>query len=199
MLVAGAAAQIAFQPVADLLLGGVGMVRQQLARRQNHPRRTKSALQRVLIPERLLQRIQLSVLRQSFDRQDLAPLGLDGEHRTALDGHAVEHDGAGPADGGLAADVRPGEPGDFPQIVYEQQARLYFVRMALAVDSESDLLCHRAHPGTRIGPSPVHKTLSEKGVSSHTITRERQTQSDRLLGILYAISLSKFRRARLWI
>ena len=49
---------------------------------------------------------------------------LDGEHGAALDGLAVDFDGAGAAEGGFAADVGTGEPDDFAQVVDQQQARL---------------------------------------------------------------------------
>ena len=76
----------------------------------------------VLIPEGFLHGIELSVGGQALDGEDVASVGLDGEHGAALDGLAVDVDGAGAADGGLAADVRAGESGDFAQVVNEQQA-----------------------------------------------------------------------------
>ena len=73
---------------------------------------------------------------------DLAAVGLHGEHGAGFHGLAVERHGAGAADGGLAADVRAGEPGYFAQVMDEQQARLDFVWYALSVDGECDLSFH---------------------------------------------------------
>ena len=58
VLVAGAAAQVAFQAVADLLGRGIGRVLQQFVGGEDHPRRAEPALQAVLVPERFLDRVQ---------------------------------------------------------------------------------------------------------------------------------------------
>ena len=79
VLVSRAAAEIALEAVADLLLGRDRIVGEQLPRGENHPRRTKSALQRMFIPERLLQRVELAVLRQPLDRQHVPSFRLDRE------------------------------------------------------------------------------------------------------------------------
>ena len=47
---------------------------------------------------------------QSLDGDHAAAIGLHSEHGAGLDGLAVKHHGAGPADGGFAADVRAGQP-----------------------------------------------------------------------------------------
>ena len=58
VLIAGAAAEISLQRVPDLLLGGVGVLREQIDRGEDHAGRAEAALQPVLLPERLLQRMQ---------------------------------------------------------------------------------------------------------------------------------------------
>ena len=93
------------------------MIRQQLACGENHPRSAKTALQRMLVPEGLLQRIEIAILRQALDRKHLAPLRLHREHRAALHRHAVEHHGARSADRSLATDVRAGQSGHLAQVV----------------------------------------------------------------------------------
>ena len=59
-----------------------------------------------MLPERLLQRVQVALGADALDRRDLGAVGLDGEHRAALHRLAVEVDGAGAAVGRVAADVR---------------------------------------------------------------------------------------------
>src|SRR5712692_1304321 len=76
--VAGAAAQIARDPPTDLLLGRIGVGSEQRFRAEEHARRAESALQAVLLEETLLQRVELTVLLQAFDRFDLVAVGLDG-------------------------------------------------------------------------------------------------------------------------
>ncbi len=75
--------------------------------------------------------------------EDLAAIGLDGEHRARLDCLAIDADGAGSANGCLASDVRSGEPHHFTQIVDEQQAWLYIMSVFRAVDGNSDGFLHR--------------------------------------------------------
>src|SRR5580698_6325452 len=59
VLVAGAAAQIAGNADADVLLGRVRIVAQQLDQRGQDARRAEAALQAMIVAKRLLQRMQL--------------------------------------------------------------------------------------------------------------------------------------------
>src|SRR5262249_40934538 len=90
VLVAGAAAQVARQPPADVVLRGVGTLVEQGLGGEHHARRAESALQAVLVLEPLLQRVQLAGAAEPLDRGDLVPVGLDREHGAALDRTAVE-------------------------------------------------------------------------------------------------------------
>src|ERR671925_84850 len=95
VLVAGAAAEVALEPAPDLGIGEPVAVRaEELDAGHDHPRRAEAALEGVTLPERLLQRMQLSVAREPFDRRDLAAVGLDGEHGARLHRKAVEVDRA---------------------------------------------------------------------------------------------------------
>src|SRR5215211_1817202 len=58
VVVPGAAAEVPLQPRADLGLGRLWVPLEQLARRQDHPWRAEAALQPVLLPEALLERVQ---------------------------------------------------------------------------------------------------------------------------------------------
>src|SRR5215510_4645542 len=63
--VAGAAAQIARDRVTDVRLGRTGVAPEQRHARHHHARRAVPALQPVLLPEALLNRMQLAVLFQA--------------------------------------------------------------------------------------------------------------------------------------
>ena len=90
----------------------------------------------MFFPEAVLQRVQLTVLRESFDRGDLGALGLHGEDRAGLGAAAVDEDRAGAALAGVAADVRAGQIQLLAQEVHEECARLdvRFAHLAVHVD-----------------------------------------------------------------
>src|SRR3982751_317794 len=108
VLVPGAAAQVAFEALADLGVGGVGVVVKQIDRSHDHAGRAEPALQGVPVVEGLLDRVQ-GVVRtgEALDGGDLAAIGLHRQHGTAL--HADEptigvgyQNGAGTAVAGVA-------------------------------------------------------------------------------------------------
>src|ERR671921_1742868 len=61
VVVAGAAAEVALQPLPDLAVGGVGVVGQDADGGHHHARGAEPALQTVLLAERLLHRVHLAV------------------------------------------------------------------------------------------------------------------------------------------
>jgi hypothetical protein len=108
----------------------------------------------VLLPETLLERVQLTSLFQTLDGLDLAPVGLNGQKRAGLDGNTIDDDGARPAIGRVAADVRAGQIQHVAQQVHQQQARLHVGRMACSIDGQRDRrqcngLTHAAPPCAR--------------------------------------------------
>src|SRR5215472_17204847 len=54
VLVPGAAAEVAFEPVANLVFAGRRVTIENLLRSHNHSRRAESALQSMLVPESFL-------------------------------------------------------------------------------------------------------------------------------------------------
>src|SRR3954467_9262260 len=77
VLVAGAAAEVPLQPLADLLLGRVRVLLQEADRRHDHPRCAEAALQAVLLVEGALDGVQLAVLHERLDRLHVAPVRLE--------------------------------------------------------------------------------------------------------------------------
>jgi len=102
----------------------------------------------VLVPERLLDRVQDAVLREPFDGGHLPSVSLHREDAARLHGLAVDQDGACAALAGVARNVRPGEAGHLAQVVDEEEARLDVSSLRLpliviATDCVMDILPDR--------------------------------------------------------
>src|SRR4051794_14103876 len=74
--VAGAPADVALDPPADLLLGRPGVLFEEVRRADQHAGRAVAALERVVLRKRPLQRRQFPVRREPLDRSDLGPVRL---------------------------------------------------------------------------------------------------------------------------
>src|SRR5262249_50600678 len=73
--VAGAAAEVAGDRLADVGLGRIGVLREQRAAGHHHAWRAVAALEPVLLPEALLDRVELVVFLQTLDGGGLAAAG----------------------------------------------------------------------------------------------------------------------------
>src|SRR5829696_3274230 len=138
--VARAAAQVAGDPLADLVLGRIGVLLQQVGGLHDHAGGAEAALEAVLVPERLLERVQLAALLHALDRAHLGAVRLDGEHRARLRTAPVDVDGAGAAVARVAARVGAGEAELVAQEVNEEEARLDVGLPGLTVDGDGDVL-----------------------------------------------------------
>ena len=147
-LVAGAAADVAGDRLADLRLVGAGSSRRNARRGHQDARRAEPALQGVVLAERLLQRVRSSPLGEALDGRDLGAVGLDGEHQARADRPAVDDHRAGAADAVLAAEVGPGEPEASRRKSASSHAHLGVARAPLAVDDERDGAPRPAHAAT---------------------------------------------------
>src|SRR2546427_160234 len=107
--VAGAAAQVAGDSVADLFFGRVWILGEQRRRRHQHPRDAEATLRHAKSHERVLERMKGIETSQSFDRPHRATARLHREHETARHRLAVEVDGARAAVAGAAAFLGPGQ------------------------------------------------------------------------------------------
>src|SRR6185503_19150282 len=91
VVIPGAAAEVALEAEADLLLGGARVLLQQRDRGHHEARRAEAALERVVLVERLLDGVELAPgAGEALDRRHLGAVRLDGEHRARLDRLAVE-------------------------------------------------------------------------------------------------------------
>ena len=141
VLIAGAAAQIAGQRLADLRF----VRRRRLVEKRLHGHqdagRAVAALQAVAIAHRLLQRMQMfAVGREPLDGRDRVAVGLRREHQAGAHGSAVEDHRAGAADAVLAADMRAGEQQIVAQEIAEQQPRLDAAPVRRAVHRDGDVV-----------------------------------------------------------
>src|SRR5262245_28656730 len=122
--IARAAAKIAGNRVADLRFGRVRVTAQEGDASHHHARRAVSALEPVLLPETLLNRMELPILFEPFDRHDLGAVCLDGKHGARLHGFFVENHRTGAAVRRVAADVRARQPELVAQEMNEEQPRI---------------------------------------------------------------------------
>ena len=84
MLVAGAAAEVSFQPVPDFCVAGIRISFQDLCCGHDHARRAVAALQAMMFPETFLHRMQLAFCSQSFNGGYFRAVSLDCEQRAGL-------------------------------------------------------------------------------------------------------------------
>src|SRR5215467_11060577 len=142
--VAGTPAEVAFETPADLVFGRVRVLLQEVGSGHDEARRAVPALQAVLVPEGLLDGVQLAIFGHAFDGREVPAVRLDGEHRAALHRFAVDVDRAGAALARVAADVRACETDDVSQVVHEQKPGFDLVLVPAAIDGDGDLVLHRA-------------------------------------------------------
>src|SRR5688572_28334941 len=136
--IAGAAAEVAFEAVDDLVLGRVGIVLQQPRDRHDHARRAEAALERMTFGERALHGMQLAILGETLDRHDVGAVRLHREHRARLHRAAVQMHRAAAALARVAADVRAREPESVADEVNQQRALFDFARLLPAVYDDFD-------------------------------------------------------------
>ncbi len=112
---------------------------EQLARREQHPRSTESALQRVLGTKGALKVGDLASFAHTLDGLYTTAVGLHGQHQASPHQPAVHADGARPADSVLAPDVRARQAQLVTKKIDEVLPRLDSAANGLAVDVKSDL------------------------------------------------------------
>jgi hypothetical protein len=99
-------------------------------------------LKAVLVPESLLERVELSILGHALDRCEVPAFRLDSEHRAALDSFAVDQDRAGAALARVAPYVGAGEAYDIAKVMHEQKPRFDLMLVPVAVNRGRDLVLH---------------------------------------------------------
>src|ERR1041384_82586 len=136
VLIAGAAAQIPFKSMTNIVNARIGIAIEQLSRSHDHSRRTIAALQAVLLPETFLDRVEIAAGCHAFNRSHAGAVCLYGEHRARLNRLTVENHRAGAADLRFAANVGPGQSEHVSQVMDKQYTRLDIVAMSDTVHGD---------------------------------------------------------------
>ena len=140
--------------------------------------RTEPALLGVVLDEGRLDRSKLPVGREPFDRRDLLPLRLEGEHRAGVDGLAPDDHGAGPAGGAVAHLLGSREVEVVAQRVEQGHARLDLDLLGRAIDPQRDWDLAGAedlHIGRGLGrgaPGHERSRKGQPGPAEEVATRE---------------------------
>ena len=100
------------------------------------PGRAVPALQGVVLVEGLLHWMKLPVSCEPLDRRDLDAVGLDASIVQDFTDSPFTSTVQAPHEGGIAADVRPGQPQSLSEYVHEQLARLQLELVPHVVDGQ---------------------------------------------------------------
>src|SRR5207237_10141840 len=152
-----------------------GLRLQHPGREHQEARRAEAALQPVMLPERLLQRMKLFVLRQALDGADLCVPRLNGEHQARANRFAVDEHRAGSAHPVLAAKMRAGDAAIVAQRHVQAAPRGHPHRIVVAVDAQREsnrlaqALTSRSLCRMRCGVTGISKNSMPKGESASTM------------------------------
>src|SRR4029077_15036494 len=96
-LITGTATEVPIDAAPYVRFSYIGILHEQRLRSQNHSRRAIPALKAIVFDKRLLQRIELAILRQAFNRRDLSLCSKDRKDGAGM-GHAtIDQDSTGAA------------------------------------------------------------------------------------------------------
>src|SRR5262249_48455023 len=140
VVIAGAAAQIAFELVTDgVIVEVVALAVHHVDRGHDHAGGAIAALQAVVLAEGLLHRMQRAVrVGEPFDRSDGGAFDLPGEDGAGLHRLAVDVHHTGPALRRVTADMGTGEAKVLAQELHQQGARIDVTGDGLAVHRHRD-------------------------------------------------------------
>src|SRR5258705_2091779 len=138
-LVPRAAAVVPRNMQANFFARGFAVLAEEILRCHQHARCAETALQRVALVKRLLQRRKLLRVAQPFDGLHPAAVRLHREHQAAAHDLAVDPQGARAAYAVLAADMRPGEAELLSQEIHQVLARRHAPADLRAVDRQGDV------------------------------------------------------------
>src|SRR5205823_3479037 len=122
------------------------MLREKRAGAHDDAGRAVAALEPVLGPEGLLDRMQPLSGRDALDGRDLPAVDLNRQHETGANRRAVEEHGAGAAHAVLAPDMRPREIEIFAKEISQGRAHVHIPRVGRAVDGDANGPLHAAFP-----------------------------------------------------
>src|SRR5262245_40069516 len=147
LIVAGAPAEVAGEPVARLGLRRARIAVQQGFGGDQQARRAEAALQGRVLQEFPLQRMEIMAARHALDRLDGAAFGLDRKHQARADQAAVDGHAAGAAITRAASLLAAGQMQLVAQHIQQGELRLAQKLSGLAVDpGRYVMLAHRRFP-----------------------------------------------------
>src|SRR5688572_24883785 len=124
LVVTGAAAEVARQPVAHLFFSRIVVAFQQRLRRDQHARRADAALERGVLEELALERVQLVAVGHALDRLNRLAVQLGAKHQARAHQPAVHRHAARAAIAGRAAFLGAGQVQLVAQDLEQRLARL---------------------------------------------------------------------------
>ena len=132
--------------LADALAVGLGFVKQQILRREQHAGRTEATLQRVAITKRSLEIGDLAAIGQSLDGLDGRAMRLRRQHQAGTNDIAIDANRAGAAHTMLAADMSPRQLQMLAQEIRQIEARHHLrIDARLGDEADFDRLVAAAH------------------------------------------------------
>src|SRR5262245_46043951 len=140
VLIPGASAQVAADRLHDGVAVRVRVGAQELHRAHQHAGRAEAALQTMLLPKRLLHRVQRIGAAERLDGLDPRAVCLHCQAKARARGQTVEEHRAGAANPVLAADMGTGEAELMTQKVAQEEAWLDASLIADAVHGNRDLV-----------------------------------------------------------
>src|SRR5262249_17469872 len=138
LLVAGAAAEIPRQRLADLVVGRIRRPAEERRGRDDEPGGAEAALHGAGLDERVLHRMEVAVGAEPFHGDGVWPVRLRGGDEAWAGELAVEEHRARPALALLTGVLRAGQAEPLAERVEEALARPDVGVLALAVDPDVD-------------------------------------------------------------
>src|SRR2546426_2689973 len=140
LVVSGAPAEVAGQPVADLGLGRIELPLEQGLAGHEKSRRADAALERGVLEKALLQRMEGLALGHALDRLDPSAPDLAAQHEARAHEPAVQRDAAGTTVAGRAAFLAAGQVQGVAEHVQQRFLRLAEELDLVAVDRRFDMV-----------------------------------------------------------
>ena len=137
--VGAAAAERVLEGQADLVFAGIGVLRQESGAHHQLAGDAEAALDRTVLDEGLLQRVQLALAGQALDGEHVLARRLEGGQRAGEHRRAVQQDGADAALGLVAADLGAGQAEALAQHIGQHLARSDGELTRLVVDPEAQI------------------------------------------------------------
>src|SRR5215510_2610608 len=122
----------------------------------------------MLLPESLLNRMELPILLQPLNCGDLTPIRLDRKKSAGLDRLPIQVHRASAAVGGIAADMSPGQAEHVADTMDKQEPRLDIGFHIRAVDLDAVLLLPHGYFPPRLR---FRARFSARDVNTRTISR----------------------------